>query len=153
MAIPAKRSNKDIASSLAASKLNVLGAVVATELTFAGLSRLLVEWALELLPADRCVLTVKHPSGPNLRFEGTAEDGMVTVSEKPTDGLVIAGKIGVEPGEDPAQDLSTAETVVDSETNPTGWLEASIFHASERFGEIAVSTNSRGGFAPNACPR
>lgn len=134
-------------ATLSDAKLDILSAVVATELTFAGLSRLLVEWALECLGAERCVVAVKHPGGPRLRFEGTCEQGSVTVSEW-SEPLVIAGKIGSSADENDQEDPSTAETVLDF--GSAAWLEAPIAHGTENFGEIAVYASSTTAFGPQA---
>jgi diguanylate cyclase (GGDEF)-like protein len=112
--------------------LDVLNAITNSGFTIPGLSRLLVGWVLETLPAEKCSFTVDHPRGPRIRFEACAGDDRVSVGlgepdSRPSNrsfeavGHVTMSDHATEPG-----------------SNDAAVLEMSVGHRGERFGIVAV---------------
>lgn len=66
-------------AGLSEAMLVLLEQVASTRLTLSGLAQLLVEWVLDTLPIDQCLLVLGDPAKPMLRITGSREAGRVVV--------------------------------------------------------------------------
>lgn len=106
--------------------LDTLEALVATGLTFTGISQLLVRWTLDFLHASDCLVELKRSRNDTLRLVGAADGPEIDISEVSEE-----------------QGFQECWKAIESAEDPCYRISSPIIHDDRKIGRLCVSRPHR----------